>query len=372
MPGVALLDSFSGATDDDKLTAALSYATQQTQKPAIMWPNRLVTFTQPRQMFSGMHLGGPPVVGLQNVEISSGALNLTRVRLNVGTESGAWLVPPTGGGSVYDVTVRDLSFESTNAASQFMYYPVASGTVYGASLHNLDFQGFVHVLGSRTNPLSFTLSSCTGLWNMTTAKGTQVCIAGSDNLSLWTGGLCNIGPAGDNSTPGNGEYLVSIQTAKSNWGGLYITSDDGFRALELAGTDSFQVGNRLRGFVLEGRNAGDPCLGSLVRCSGGGWELDGFDLNYAMSSPASFTDHTDKGYITVTGGSLFLNCGTTDRATGVAESVPVVYASGGEVIATRWKRCTKGGSWTGRPVVQQATAGLVLASDSTVTVTTAA
>jgi hypothetical protein len=370
-PGVVQLDDFGGANDDAKLVNAMSYVAAQTQKPAIMLPpGRLVTFTQSQQMFSGLKIIGPPVVGWQNVELSSGALNPTRVRLNVGADASSWLVPPAGGGNLYNLGVRDLAFESTNAASQFIHYPVGTGTLYAANLHNLDFQAFKGVLGSAANPLSMTLCALTGNWNMTTARGRQVCVAGSDNVNMWCGGSLNVGPGGGGTNLGAGEYLVSLQTAKSNWGNVYITADDNWRALQLTGTDSFQVGNRLTGFVIEGRNTNDPSPGALVSCSGGGWLLDGFDLNYAMTSPSTYTDRTDRGYIHQTGGSLFLNGGTTDRATGVADSVPVVFVSGGESIVTRWKRCTKGGTWTQRPVVQQTTAGLVLNSDATVQVIT--
>jgi hypothetical protein len=369
MPGVVLLDSFAGASDDAKLTAALTYAAAQTQTPAIMFPDRLVTLTTTRVAFDGMKLIGPPVVGWQNVELSSGGLNPTRVRLNLGVDASSWIVPPGGAGNCYNVAIRDLSFESTNSATQAFHYPVATGTAYAWNFHNLDFQSFKHVFGNPTTPFSATLCSTTGNWNMTTALDTQVTMGGSDN-DFWIGGTCNVGPGGSSPLTGSnaGRYLFRLQTGKSNWGGVYITADDNWRALKLEGGTSFQAGNRLRGWRIEGRNANDPCPGALVRCSGGTWYMDGFDLNYAMTNAATFTDSTDLGYIHISGGVVHINGFSIDRATGVAETVPAVYISAGEAIVKCAQRCTKGGAWTGRPRVQQASAGLVLDNDPTVTV----
>lgn len=369
IPGVAMLDSFSGATDDDKLTNALSYAAAQTQKPAIMFPARFVSLTQSRTMFSGMKLVGPPVVGWQNPEQGGNLLNPTRVRLNVGSGTSSWLIGTTG--SLFDVAIRDLSFESTNNVSQFIEYKVAQGTLYCCNFHNLGFQNFRNVLGNETDALAMTLCSCTGDWNMNTAKGTQINIAGSDNLNLWRAGSINIGPSGNGTNLAGGLYLVKLSTQKSNIANVYITADDNWRALQLSGSTVNQASNRLSGWVIEGRNPSDPSVGALVRVSGGNWSLRESSVNYAMSSPSTYTDLTDRGYIHQTGGTLILDDIGIDRATGVAESVPAVLISAGELAVARFTRATRGGTWTGRPIVQQTTSGLVAASDYSVTVTTA-
>jgi hypothetical protein len=371
LPGVVMLDTFGGTTDDDRLTAALSYAAAQTQKPAIMFPNRFVSLTQTRQVYGGMKLIGPPVVGWQNPEISSNSLNPTRVRLNCGTGSSSWLVGPSNG-DTFDVAIRDLSFESTNANTQFLHYPVSVGTLYCANFHNLGFQAFRNVLGNETTAVAFTLCSTTGDWNMNTARGTQVNIAGSDNLNLWRAGSINIGPGGNGTNLGGGQYLVKLSTQKSNIANVYITADDNWRALLLSGSSVNQAGNHLNGWVIEGRNPADPSVGALVRVTGGNWTLRDSVLNYAMSSPSTYTDTTDRGYLHQTGGAMVLDGIGVDRATGVAESVPVALISGGELVAENFSRATRGGSWTGRPIVQQTSSGLVAKSDYSVTVTTAA
>jgi hypothetical protein len=368
------LDSFTGASDDLKLDAALTYVAAQTQKPAIMIPvGRMPTFTTTgRALFSGLKIIGPPVVGFQNVEQSGGALNPTRIRVNVGTGTSSWFV---GTGNVFNVYFADLSIESTNSNSQFIEHKVANGTLYAGTFRNLSFQAFKHVLGNTTDALSITLCSFTGDWNMTTAKGCQVNLAGSDNVNLWRAGSLNVGPAGNGSVLGAGEYLVKLSTAKTKIGGIYITADDQFRALLLQGNMTFQAGNLLTGFVIEGRNKDDPATGALVRCTGGGWRLEGSELNYAMASPATYTDATDRAYIHQTGGNLHVVGPTMDRTEGQAVTMPLLLASGGEAIVRQAQRGTKTSSpvWgTNRPVVQQTTAGLIIDTDATVTLTTAA
>lgn len=365
--GYLLLDSFAGATADDKLTAALSLVRAETYKRAIMFPRGLTSLTRTQRTFGGMKLIGPPVVGWQNVEQGGGGLNPCRVRLNCGTGAASWLV---GSGVNFNGAVRDLAFESTNGNTQFFHHPVVSGTAYAWNFHNLGFQAFKHVLGNATTPVAFTLCSTTGHWNMTTARGTQANIAGSDN-DFWVDGTCNIGPSGKGSSSGAGQYLLILQTGKSNYGGVYLTADDNWRAVRLQGTMKYQAGNRLRGFRIEGRNAGDPSAGALVKVVGGGWYMDGFDLNYAMANPGAYAE-VDRGMVHQTGGNLHMQGVTVDRAIGVSESVPAVFVSGGECITRMFQRGIKGGAWTGRPRVQQTAAGKVIDSDATVRLVTAA
>jgi len=85
-----------------------------------------------------------------------------------------------------------------------------------------------------------------------------------------------------------------------------------------------------------------------------------------MSDPAA-TGRSDAGYVHATSGSVLLDGITTARATGVGESVPILYASGGKHIV----RNVRAQGYTGRPVVRQAVAGLIDA-DSSVTVVTGA
>lgn len=367
--GYVRADDFPGSTDDERLTAALAYAAAQPYKPAVMLPvGRLVTYTQTQTLFSGMKLIGPgDIVGWQNIELSGGTLNPVRIRLNVGEGSSAWLAG--GSGNIYNVFIGNLAFESSNGASQFLHYPVANGTLFACTFHRLAFNGFKHVLGRPADPLSITLTSLTGEWMMNTAYGTQATLAGSDN-DLWVGGTCNVGGRQDLPSS-HGEYLLRLATAKSNYGPVYLTADNGWRAILAQGSMTYQAGNRIYGMRIEGRNATDPSLGALMRVTGGGWQFQGIDLNYAMTQPDIYGT-PDRGMIHMTGGVLHVSGVTVARANDQAESVPILYAAGGEAIIRAAQRSTKGGSWVGRPIVQQSQEGFVIDHDPTITLVSGA
>ena len=85
-----------------------------------------------------------------------------------------------------------------------------------------------------------------------------------------------------------------------------------------------------------------------------------------MASPAT-TGRDDAGVIHAVAGSMLIDGCTYSRATGVDMNVPFFYASGGSHII----RNVRAYGFTGgnKPVVRQATAGLINADD-TVTVVT--
>jgi hypothetical protein len=381
MPGIVFIDNFkqgsevpgSTVSDDTLLSRALSYAKTQTYIPAVcVTPNtpRLVTFTQSVPVnFPGFKICGVPwtPVHWQNPEVSGGFNSVTRVRLNCGINGASWLVASA---TTINGAVSNIAFDSSNGNTQFA--ATTAGDFRAWSFHNLSFQAFKHVLGNPTQAFATTLCSITGVWNMTTALGMQCYLIGSDN-DFWVAGSCNIGPSGNGSNLSNGEYLMRFGTSKTNYGGIYFTNDDNWRCLQLAGDMRYQAGNRLKGLRLEGRNMDDPAVGAAVRISGGGWSLDGCDLNYGMTNPSAITGG-DRGMIHITGGEVSLNDITIDHANGLDKSTTnVVFISGGEVGVSRFKRGTKSGSWGSiRPRVQQTTAGLVAASDYSVNVVTAA
>jgi len=121
--------------------------------------------------------------------------------------------------------------------------------------------------------------------------------------------------------------------------------------------------------VIEGRNAGAPSPGALVRMTGGQFTMRDNRFAFAMTNPSA-TGRNDSGVIHVAGGTLTVDGATYDRATGVAETVPFIYVSGTNT-RVRVRNVTKLGTWTGKPVVKQAIAGLIDADD-TVTLVTAA
>jgi hypothetical protein len=92
-------------------------------------------------------------------------------------------------------------------------------------------------------------------------------------------------------------------------------------------------------------------------------------IAYAMASPST-PGHspTDAGVIHHSGGGLLVTGCTYDRATGVAETVPFVYAnSSGPTRVNNIFIAGRGGAWTGLPRVLDVGSGTVTA-DASVTV----
>jgi hypothetical protein len=124
--------------------------------------------------------------------------------------------------------------------------------------------------------------------------------------------------------------------------------------------------------VWEGRNSGAPCNGSIFRLNGGLATLRDVTVNYGMASAASQSHSpTDAGIIHVYGTGRLLADGLTyDRATSVAESVPLVYiASGAKARVFNTETLSKSVTWTGLPRVDdQNTSNTGITTDDTMTV----
>ncbi|MDB5181094.1 MAG: hypothetical protein JWO54_857 [Candidatus Saccharibacteria bacterium] len=316
-PGIVQLDSFAGANDDAKLTAALDYVQNQTFMPAIQLPARIVTFSQTRTPFSGLKIIGPgPGSGPKNLELSSGKFTYGRVSLNVGTGTNAWWY---GTGTYYDIYFGNVAIQYPSGG-QFWHQP--SGTLYACEFHSLTHYGANHVFGTPAAKALMTQVLFSGHWTCLGLRDVQFTIGGSDN-TFWMAGYINIGPG--SATLGNGRYQMVFDTlGKSNIGDIYVTSEWGWRGVKISGSGSGLTLNAPR---LEGRNASTPCDGNVLRITGGnGVTIVNPWIAYGMDSP----DPTEHGMIEVTGGNVFIDRPVYNRGT-AATSVPLVYCSGGKV-----------------------------------------
>lgn len=351
IPGVVQLDSFAGTTDDDKLTAAFSYVQSQTFIPAIQFPDRVVTFSQSRTPFSGMKLIGPGVgQGPKNLELSSGKYSNGRVQLNVGAGTSAWMVGTT---TYYDIFVGGIAFQGGSGA-QFWHQPLSTGNgLFACQFHSLTFYGFQHVFGQPSNKAALTQVVFSGHWTVLGASDTQFTLGGSDN-SLWMTGYLNL----DSSTVGGGKFQVIFDSlGKTDVGKTYITSEQGWLGISIVNNCrklNFYGGEN------EGRNANTPCDGSVIQVSGGVVSFFGPWCAYAMNNPGT----ASHGVIEVTGGNVLIDRPCYGRGN-LAESVPLVYCSGGKV-EVRSAGVDTTDSWTGLPRVQNA--GGTVVTDSSVTV----
>lgn len=353
-PGCVYIDSFPGVNDDAKLAAALDHAKNQTYKPAIIFGHRRYDFTQPIDVFPGMRLqGGAPG---STEQVRSGNPIPGAIHLNLGGNRG-WLRFPNG--NTAGVNIGRLSFNG-NATTRFAEINTQAN-VMTSVFEDLSFNGFLSIFGSTTAIQPFTISTFRGFWNVNNGRDIQFNMGGSDN-SFWETGSINL------DTPStfrsNGSYLLGFSSmSKSTVGPVYLTAEGG-AGLEIKNSSAGQL--ILRSLRLEGRNAGAPCLGAVVRISGNtGVTFRDCWFAYGMSNPAA-TGRDDKGTVHVTAGDVDIQGGWYAVANGVSRDTPFLYASGGK-IRIRDMHTQPTQSWTTKPVVVQA-GSAVIDADNSVTV----
>lgn len=310
--GVVFLDEFAGASDDAKLTAALSYAAAQTHIPAIQFPARDINLsTAGRVPFNGMKLIGPSGSGgPAQLELSSAYAN-HRILLSVGSDASAWF---NGAGlTLYDVYVSGLAFQNANNASQFWAQP--SGTLYACEFNALTFYGMTHIFGSATVKALCTQVIFSGMWEVIGGNGTQFYIGGSD-CCFWVPGYCNFGNGGSVNAD---TYGVKFETlGKSSVGYLYLTCLGGWSGMLLSGGGT---GVSFHGGTYEGLNAGNPTTGTPVTITGGDWSFHGASFSFVT---------TAAGIINQSGGTVALYSPAYSPA--AASPSPLIYQTGGSAV----------------------------------------
>lgn len=351
-----LLDTFPGTTDDDKLTAAMSYAAAQTVPPPIRLGARIYTFNTARTLYDGFSLIG--VEGMNNAELggTKGAFK-TRV-LNKGGNT--WLSASGGGRSGsqnWDVTIRNIAFEG-NSTTQWMG---GSAVIWCMRLADISFSGFKSILGSQATKLLINLCLFDGWLSFHNSYNGAIHIGGSDNALFL--GETNI-DSGTAFAPGgaNQYHLWMDSLEKTTLGPLYTTGEGAWGCIRVTGnaapwnaSGSSNLGGPIwiTGAKIEGRNAGAPSNGNLIRVEGGELHLTDTWLGYAMANPSATSRvPVDGGVVHQTGGTVVMDKVTYDKATAASPDTPLLYATGGESIVRNITRGSKGGSWgTSRPRV---------------------
>lgn len=361
------LDEFTG-TDDEKLTSAMSYAAAQAYPPPILLAARNHSFSTARTLYDGFALYGVP--GSGNAELGSAGTMKTRATISTGA---TWLSASgsvRSGSQVWDVDIRDIAFTG-NSSTQWMG---GSAVLWVMHLSGLSFSSFKSVLGSQATKLLLNLSLIDGWMSFNNSYNGAIHIGGSDN-SLFLG-MTNIdsGTAYASAGSSNGQFHLWLDyMEKSTIGGFYLTAEGAWNGIKVSGPALNSGGSNLggpnwiAGAKIEGRNAGAPCNGSLIRVEGGHLSVTDSWVGYGMASPST-PGHSpaDAAIIDVLGGSFVGENLTYDHATSVAETAPYVSAaSGSEVQLGKFTRGSKGGAWTGRPRV---TGSGLLVTDATMTV----
>lgn len=341
--GFAPLDSFPGASDDAMLTAAMSYAAAQTHPPIIKLSNRNYTFSGSRTPYDGFRLEG--CGKLANSEQSD--VNMyTKINVSGGP---FWL---NAGSQVENCYVGGIAAIGNSSTS----FIGGSGMWFGLHMRDVSFHSFLSVCGSQSQKMIMSCCLFDGWWQIQGCYNGAVHVGGSDSR-LWTGGfgcLADATPAYNTAGNAAGQYHFWFDYMDNTTvGPLYITAEGPWGGVRVSGPQ-YNTGipsNRgevvIYGSAIEGRNASQPCYGSVVRVDGGALKLRDAYIGRAMSSPATM-GHTpqDAGYIHVSGGSVLIDGMTVDKYTGQAESVPVVYNNGGHVRVLNTDVATKGGVWS--------------------------
>lgn len=360
--GGVRLESFIGATDDDKLTAAMNYVAAQTYKPAILLSeNRLYSFATKRDLFSGLKIIGSQAFSNQY----RGALSTPqRVDLNI-AGGGAWLNMISS--SVFDVEIKNLSFYSQSSTTDFMSGH-ATGVLWTSVIRDCGWSLFRHVFGSPTVKLLLTACDWGGWWNINNSRGTSLHLGGSDNV-LWVGNqfLLDSPSANSGTTP---YHMWLDYMEKTTVGHLFCTGEGNPASVRVSGNDS-SGGLVFLGGRYEGRNQNQPSKGSVIRQEGGRVTYRDIWTAYGYADPAGSVRTGEGGVVSVLGGTaLFDGCWYSRAgASGVGETVPWIYASGANTkVTVRNAEVTfDGGTWAGLPRVQAANGATVI-SDESVTV----
>lgn len=314
--GVVNLDEFSGADDDAKLTAAMSYAAAQTHIPAIRFPPRDVTFnTSARVPYNGMRLIGPAgAVGPKNPDISSTLLPGGAVFLNVGNGTSAWF---NGTAAVYDVYIGDLTFWEGNSNAQFWNQSMSTAPgLYACQFHALTFYGFKHIIGTPADQAAVTQVTFTGHWQIIGFNNTAFTLAGSDN-SFWMDTVCNLGTTA--AAPSAGTPVITMSTGKTNVGKLYATMAANWKGLNYVGG----TGTSFFSTVFEGESQAVPATHALITVTGGDCAFYSPQINHL--NPAGGVN----GCVEQSGGRIALFNPAYLRATAAAATFPLLYQTGG-------------------------------------------
>lgn len=342
------LSTFDGSTDDAKLTAAMAYIKSLPNRGVtiVLDEAKTYTFSQPQQLFSGFSLSGP-----YRTQDQARSTMPVGNRINVRT-SGPWFTLPAG--QTFGVSLANLSLDGTATSA---LVGGGSGVLWTSVFHNISAQNFGCLFGSSASKLLNTACTFSGWWNVNNVQSRAWVVGGSDTNFAFTQCLLD----SPTSLLGPTQFLAEFSSqSKGTIQNVYVTAE-GHAAFRWTGGADRTVVSTSR---IEGRNAGAPSPGALCRVEGSDVTFRDCWLSYAMANPTA-TGRNDSGVVHVSGGNVLLDGIDYERATGVSEAVPLLYASGGRVRV----RNVYGRGFSGKPVVRQAVSGLIDADDS-VTVTT--
>lgn len=270
------VDSFAGASDDEKLDAAISYAMAQTTKRPVLLDHRTWNFLKAnRSARSGLGVVSPFVSGDQ----VRGA-NSISCQVNLRFD-GPWFVAADS--STFDLEFGGFGMQG-NGQTQFL--SSGGNVVWTSRFHDIGATNMKALFGTPATPFINDACIWDGYWNSNNSTGSAFVASGADSSFFMNGGLFDTQPS---MMPANLPHMIFNQQS-STFGSIYMTAE-GRPGIRFTGNQL--KANRLLGVRIEGRNSGKPSSGGLIDVQGGTQIIIGANLGYATGA-----------FITQSGGSI--------------------------------------------------------------------
>jgi hypothetical protein len=356
--GYIPFSTFTGATDDAKLAAAVSYvASLSYRPPVVLDENRMYTFNNAHpDPPHGWHLTGPLGGIGGNPEQSTKNQSPARVTINY---VGTWIN--------LSVTKWNLRYSNIdwygNTNCTWLNSPTQ--TLWRLQLGSNGFDGFRNVIGTYSSGCLMTGCDIYGSWDVANGSDTSFHMTGSDN-NLFMDGMYIDSPL---TTADGRPHLWADYLTKTVIGPVYATAQNRWSGLYVTGSATWGNGLVLApGSRWEGRNESVPSIGATIRIAGGGLTIYGAAINFGMTNAAN--GRGDAGQIHQSGGNLVVRDCSHARATAAVDGqdTPFVYSTGGTLAVSGIQTSAQGGNtWTDVPVVQMA-GGNLLDADASVRV----
>lgn len=362
------LDEYTG-TDQQKWDAAVldHKAATDRNMPAIVLPNRPLTFTTPNQWWSGSKVVPSSVgaFGQKNPELSSGQFVGPEITFggSVGLDTASWFHNGAGLAQIYDVFHAGLSFQGSQGSAIHQAYDCAVGTMYACCFHAISSNFLAGLYGrGATRKFLSTQIAWTGMSTQQNVWQTNMNVGGSD-CSIYVDALCNVGTSGSAAQTGsatqsaNNCYYWRFDSLEAQVGKGYLSALNGWRNILVSGNGS---SIDFHGGVYEGyrdsRTNGllvGPGPGTLFRVTGGNVNLFGTKIGQGMDNPAA----GEGGVLQVDGGEVngwgvcFYGRNMGSPAAGNTQTRrAALYHRGGRVrMSGIQKRQSESAFWTGRP-----------------------
>ncbi|MFF5259660.1 hypothetical protein ACFY4C_11995 [Actinomadura viridis] len=340
------LDSFPGATDDEKMRTAMAYAAAQTRPPAIILADKQYSMVRgPYPYFNGFRLVGS--LGTTEREFER-----TGPQCLIDVGGTALFSVPSGG--VQNLWVSGIQFRSNSRTTNFQT-PItdfASGPVMqDVTMEKLGWVDFGTVMHARHLRVRLDRTYTNS------GSDTQFKLAGSDNYYWLNGGYLS-----STVLDATKYYVWLTHMSRSQFGPLYITPEKatGIRI------DGSYGGLVFSGTLLDstGRDQTRACQGAAILITGGkGMVFDKlWFFNNAVRPASTGRNPVDRGQVFIRGSAgdlLFNGCqfGGFAAQTGYTPpGTPAIYAATG---VTNVKVVAPIAPNAGTKLLQQQSAGII-------------